>query len=150
MTPNDSADAIRKRMAELRCELTTDVRDVGRSAREMANPLYYFRRYPWASIAVATVAGYLLVPKKREVKVIRPDPDMLAELVRKQQVNVDTTKAANDSGGLVRSLVAMGLTWGLRTGLTYMGQRLTAGAVQKAHPEPEPASSSEEPWNPSR
>jgi ElaB/YqjD/DUF883 family membrane-anchored ribosome-binding protein len=82
--PEDSAEALRQRMAELRRELTCDVRDVSRSAqemadtaKEMANPLYYIRRFPWLSAAAAVAVGYLLVPKKRQA--VNPDPDVVDE-----------------------------------------------------------------------
>ena len=151
MTPDESAESIRKRMAELRRELTSGVRYVSRSARQMTNPVYYVRRFPWASAAVAAAIGYLLVPKKKHV--IKPDPEMLAELVRNRQIKLDTAKAATDSQGVLKSLVVMGLTWALRTGLTYLGQRLTSAAAHKPHDEPShpPAPSPlEEPWNTTR
>ena len=142
MSSDQSAETIRKRMAELRSELTSDVRDVKRSAQEMTNPLYYVRRFPWATAAAAAVVGYLLVPKKKQV--IKPDPEMLAELLKKHQINFDTTKAASDSQGMLKSLAVMGLTWALRTGLTYAGEQLAAAAARKNenhehHNEREPA-----------
>ncbi len=130
MNPDDSADAIRKRMAELRRELTCDARNVGRGARALANPLYYVRHFPWASAAVAAAIGYMLVPKKKQV--INPDPEMLAELVRTRQIKLDTTKAASGTQDLLMNLVAVGLTWAVRAGLSYMGQRLTSAAMNKA------------------
>ena len=106
-------------------------RSVGEHApHEMANPLYFIRRFPWASAAVAVAIGYLLVPEERS-RSLSPIPEMLAELVRKQQVKVETTKAGTDSQGMLKSLVVMGLTWALRTGLTYAGQQLAAAAMQK-------------------
>jgi hypothetical protein len=150
VTPDESAEAIRRRMAELRREMTTGVRDVSRSAREMTNPLYYIRHFPWTSAAVAAAIGYLLVPKKKQV--IKPDPEMLAELVRNQKIKVDTVKAGTDSQGLLQSLVVMGLTWALRTGLAYAGQQIAAAAARKTEEEaPPPAPSPlEEPWNTTR
>lgn len=129
MSSDQSAEAIRKRMAELRSELTSDVRDVKRSAQEMTNPLYYVRRFPWATAAVAAAVGYLLVPKKKQV--IKPDPEMLAELLKKHQINLNSTKAASNSQGMLKSLAVMGLTWALRTGLTYAGEQLAAAATRK-------------------
>lgn len=112
-------------MSELRRNVATEMREVRRGAQKMASPMYYIRRYPWASAAVAALVGYALVPRKK--KVVTPDPEMLAELIRKEQIKVHTTKA-NESQSLLRSLAVMGLTWGLRTGLNYMGQRLAAAA----------------------
>jgi hypothetical protein len=126
---NESADAIRRRMAELRRELSIDVRDVGRSARAMTNLSFYVRQFPWATMAAAVAAGYLLVPKKREV--VYPDADALADLVKRQQIRVDTSSAAKESQSVVRTLLMMGLTWAARTGLNYIGQQLTGAATQK-------------------
>ncbi|HVT30401.1 MAG TPA: hypothetical protein VHE81_20490 [Lacipirellulaceae bacterium] len=120
---------IRRRMAELRRELTIDVRDVGRSARAMTNLSFYVRQFPWATMAAAVAAGYILVPKKREA--VYPDAKTLADLVKRQQVRVDTSKAAKETQSLARTLLVMGLTWAARTGLNYVGQRLTGAALQK-------------------
>ncbi len=124
MGTEDSAEAIRRRMAELRQDLTSNVNEVSRGARELASPMYYVRRFPWVVVAGAAALGYVLIPKKRHA--VTPDAEMLAELVRKNQVKVETAKASSDSQSLARSLVVMGLTWGLRTGLNYLGQRMTA------------------------
>jgi len=151
---DESAEAIRRRMAELRRELTIDVHDVSRSARELASPMYYVRHFPWATAAVAAGIGYILVPKKKHV--IQPDPEMLAELVRKEKVKVDTSKVAEEKQTMLKSLVMMGLTWGLRTGLNYMAQRVTTAAVNKSreapehHPQPPATSPAEETWKTSR
>ena len=117
-------------MAELRRELTIDVRDVSRSAREMTNPLYYVRRFPWATAASAAAIGYMLVPKKKHrssIPIRRCWPSWCESI----RCNLDTSKAATDSQGMLKSLVVMGLTWALRTGLTYVGQQLTAAADEQ-------------------
>jgi hypothetical protein len=159
---DESAEEIRKRMAELRRELTCDVddvsrsvRDVGRSAREMASPLYLIRNYPWVSAAVAGAIGYLLVPKRKNQQIVKPDPDMLAELVRKQQIKVDTSKASGETDGMLKSLAVMGITWAAKAGMNYMVQRFTTAATKTNHPEtadgesPE-AASTDEPWKSTR
>lgn len=140
MSAKDSADAIRCRMAELRHELRSDVDEVSRGARQLTSPLYYVRRFPLLVVAGAAVVGYVLIPKKKQV--VTPDPEMLAELVRSQQIKVETTKASADSQGLVRSLVVLGLTWAVRTGLSYLGQQLTAAAM-KAHEDARTGESAE-------
>jgi len=130
-------------MAGLRRDLTSDVHEVGRtaremasSAREMANPLYIFRRFPWASAAAAVAVGYLLVPKKKPV--YKPDPEMLAELLRNQQIKIGTTKASSETQGLLKSLAVMGLTWAAKTGMNYAVQQFTAAAMNKAQASREP------------
>lgn len=126
-------------MAELRRELTYDVRDVGRSARAMTNPSFYVRKFPWATLAVAAGVGYMLIPKKKK-EVVYPDPKTLAELISKNQVGVAGSTSAKESKGVVETLVMMGLTWAARTGLNYLGQRVASAAVKmadKSHPPSE-------------
>lgn len=149
MTPEEQAESIRRRMGELRRELTCDVRDVGRSARAMTSPSFYIRKFPWATLAVAAAVGYILVPKKKQV--VYPDPDTLAEMVRNKQVRLDTSQAANDSRGMLKSLAVMGLTWAARAGMSYITERLTAAAMnKKQEPQPPEPSPVEEPWNTKR
>ncbi len=109
----------------------------GRSAREMTNLSFYVRQFPWATMAAAVAAGYILVPKKREV--VYPDPNTLADLVKRQQVRVDTSAAAKESQSVLRTLLVMGLTWAARTGLNYVGQQLAATALHKGNTPAAPA-----------
>lgn len=148
VTNDEAAEAIRQRMSELRANVATDVREVRRSAEKLAHPMFLIRRFPWASVALAAGIGYALVPKRKTV--VMPDREMLAELIRKEQIKVDTSKATKDSQGLFRSLAVMGLTWGVRTGLNYMGQRVAAAAVnptsKRETPKEAPATQPES-WN---
>jgi hypothetical protein len=130
MSTDDDAEAMRRRMAELRRELTFDVRDVGRSARAMANPAFYLRKFPWATTAVAALVGYMLVPKKKEV--VKPDPEVLAELVRKNQVKLDTSAASKDTQGMLKSLVVMGITYAAKVGFNHIVQQLTTAQAEKS------------------
>ena len=72
---DDQAEAISRRMAELRCALTGNVQAVSHSAHVMTDWTFYVRRFPWATVALAAVAGYLLVPKKKNI--ISPDQEAL-------------------------------------------------------------------------
>jgi hypothetical protein len=146
VTPENDADAVRKRMAELRRELTCDLRDVRTSARAMANPSFYIRKFPWATIAIAAAVGYLLVPKKKQV--VQPDTEALAEMIRKHQVKLDTSQVSAESKGMLKSLAVMGLTWAARTGMNYVIQQMTTASKTPSQEEPAPVSPVEEPWNP--
>jgi hypothetical protein len=145
MATDDEAETIRRRMAELRRELTFDVRDVGRSARAMANPVFFVRKFPWATTAVAALVGFMLVPKKKQI--VQPDPEMLAELVRKNQVKLDSSAASKDQQGMLKSLVVMGATWAAKQGINYMIQRLTTPQAEKdKQAEAAPSAPAEESW----
>ncbi len=144
MNSDDSADDIRKRMAELRRELAHDVEDVSRSAKAMASPSFYIRKFPWATLAVAAGVGYLLVPKRKQV--VQPDMEALAELVRKNQVSINTSKAPAESKGAIKSLLVLGLTWAAKYGMNYVIEQMTTASKTK-RPPTAPSSPVDEPTN---
>jgi len=143
VSPEDPAETITRRMAELRRELTLDVEDVTRSAKAMASPSFYIRKFPWATLAVAAGVGYMLIPKKRQV--IQPDMEALAELVRKNQVQINTSQATEESQGMVKTLAVMGLSWAAKAGMHYVVQQLTSAAAKSPEPKPAPSSPVDEP-----
>jgi hypothetical protein len=138
MTPDESAEKIRRRMAELRRELECDVREVGRSARVMTDWTFYVRRFPWAVAAVAAAAGFMLIPRKKEV--IKPDPEMLAEMVKKQQVRVQPIPSEAQKQGILKPLLLTAITWAARAGAAYITQQLKEGAFKVQPQQPRQAS----------
>jgi hypothetical protein len=60
---DDSAEDIRRRMEQLRRELSCDAREVSRSARVLNVWRFYVRRFPCATVALTAAGGYLLFPK---------------------------------------------------------------------------------------
>jgi len=151
MTTDESADQVRRRMAELRRELECDVREVSRGARVMTDWRFYVRKFPWAVAGVALAAGYFLVPKKRPAD-IKPDPEMLAELVKQQKLHIEAATIPQKET-MLKSLLMMGATWALRSGIAYATQRFTEAAQQKASSSPTPEhehapgpSPLQEPW----
>ena len=140
---NESAENICRRMAELRRELIHDVQDVTRSAKAMASPSFYIRKFPWATLAIAAGLGYMLIPKKKQI--IKPDMEALAELVRKNQVHINASKATEESPGMVKTLAVMGLTWAARAGMNYVVQQLTTAASKAAEQKQAPSSPVDEP-----
>src|SRR3954451_22641673 len=135
---DEPVEKICKRMAELRRELVYDMQDVSRSAKAMASPAFYIRKFPWATMAVAAGVGYMLIPKKKQV--LQPDMEALAEMVRKNQVNINTSKAAEDSRGMVKTLVVMGLSWAAKTGMNYLVQQMTPPAAKTRSSKAAPSS----------
>jgi hypothetical protein len=127
-------------MAELRRELVYDVQDVSRSAKAMASPSFYIRKFPWATLIVAAGLGYMLIPKKKQV--VQPDMEALAELVRKNQVNINTSKAATESRGLFGSLAVMGLSWAAKAGMNHLIQQMTTADAKRKTKSPSAAPSS--------
>jgi hypothetical protein len=135
MDHDDDADKICQRMAVLRHELSYDVRKVGRSARAMADMNLYVRKFPWATVALAIAAGYLLVPRRKEV--VHPDPALLAKMIKQNQVRVETN-AGQSSKGVLKNLLAMAVMSTAKIGMNYAVQRLTSTAQPSRVPDESP------------
>ena len=133
MSPEEPAEKICKRMAELRRELVHDMQDVSRSAKAMTSPSFYIRKFPWATLAVAAGVGYMLIPKKKQ-QVAQPDMAALADLLRKNQGTTKASQAAEESQGVVKTLAVMGLTWAAKAGMNYVIQQATAAAAKAMEP----------------
>jgi hypothetical protein len=131
MSTEDSAEKIRRRMAELRRDLDLDVEEVSRGARTITDWKFYARKFPWAIMGGALLAGYLLVPKRKPV--IKPDPEMIQELVRQKKIKVESVTKQPDKPGMLKSLVLMGLTYAVKAGAQYMTQQMADAAKHKAH-----------------
>jgi len=140
---DESVDKICRRMAELRRELVFDMQDVSRSTKAMTSPSFYMRKFPWATLAVAAGLGYLLIPKKKQF--VQPDMKALAELVRKNQVKINTSKASEES--MMKTLAVMGLSWVAKAGTNYLVQQMTTRAAQAKSPGAAPSSPVDEPTN---
>jgi hypothetical protein len=131
MATDDSADEIRGRMAELRRDLAFDIHEVSRNARVMTDWRFFARRFPWVVFGVAAVAGYMLIPKRKEVKVISPDPNALAEMFRKEQLKLETPASKKESRSMAKSLLLMGITAAAKFGANYMGEQLRTAAMNR-------------------
>ena len=144
----DEAEAIRRRMSEVRRELAGSVQKVSSDARAMTDWTLYVRRFPWATVALAAAAGFALVPRKRAV--ISPDQEALAEMVRKKQLRLNVDHKAERKQGMLGSLVAAGVAWAAKEGMSYFGERMrTAAKAHEARPErPEPPERPERPATP--
>jgi hypothetical protein len=127
---DDEVETIARRMAELRRELTTEVREVSRGARVMTDWRFYVRRYPLAIAGLAAAVGFLVVPKKKAV--ISPDQEALAELVRKKQLRLDVDHK-QEKPGVVRTLVMLAATAAAKIAMGYVSERMRTVAAEKAH-----------------
>ena len=58
-------DEIRRKMAQIRRDLHEDVRGVVQGAEAATDWKQFIRNYPWASVGVALVVGYIIVPHRR-------------------------------------------------------------------------------------
>lgn len=120
-----TADAIRERMKVVRCDLGDDFDDVVMSARQMANWHSYVRRYPWACMTGAALAGFLIVP--RRVELITPDTATLLELARQNKLVVKADSRPQEKGGFAGAMFSLIANAAVRGLMAYVGQQ--AGKV---------------------
>jgi len=142
-----AAEEIQRQMRDVRSELRNDVQDLVENARVMTDWHYYVRSYPWLCLGAAAAVGYLLVPSR--VQVLKPDPQMLAELVRQHQVSVKAEVKPQPSAGLLGGLVNMAAGAALQGAMAIASQQvnqfLQGLATPPSPPQPTGGPGYEEP-----
>jgi len=133
-----SADEIRVKMRSIRRDLRANVKDMVANASQMFDWKSYVRSFPWSSIAVAAVVGYLLVP--RRMKVVAYDKATLESFLREKHLVAapPPEKPANTVWGtllpvLGGAAVRIGTSYATRLGLELLSQ-LTQGGASKVQP----------------
>jgi hypothetical protein len=129
-TPN--ADDIARQMRDVRTELREDVQEIVENARVLTDWQYYVRSYPWLCLGAAAVVGYLLVPPR--VQVIKPDPQLLAELVKQHQVQLKAEVQPQPGPTLMGRLVRMGAGMALQGAMAVASHGLNQFLQQLAAP----------------
>jgi hypothetical protein len=108
-------------MAAIRRHMNDDLREIRDSSETMLDWRYYFKRYPWPMMTAAAAVGFLVVP--RRLQVVRPDPETLAKMAKREQLIVQQKADTKPEKGL--AAVAFGLLAHalLRAGTAYVGQQ---------------------------
>jgi hypothetical protein len=115
-------DEIQGQMRQIRVEMRDDVQGLVDNARKLWDWQYYVRTYPWACLAVAAAAGYLIVPSK--VHVIQPDPKALVELAKARQISVTAEIQPKANGGIVKGLLNMAAGMMIQGGLAVLSGQI--------------------------
>jgi len=119
---SDSADDIVKRMQDVRREVSDNVKGIVGSAKTLTDWRYHVRRHPWLCAGLALGAGFLVVPRKKQVPTA--DARQLAELLKKYNVAVQPQHSG--SGGLIKALVGMAVPMIGRAAMTMAQNRMAA------------------------
>src|SRR5437764_1090007 len=64
---SDSAQDIRRQMAEIRSQLVHEVQSLASSAKAKSDWRYYYRQHPLLFVGAAAVIGFLIVPGRGPV-----------------------------------------------------------------------------------
>lgn len=116
------AESIQHRMAELRRELQSDAVRLTHKAEQATHLRYYVKRFPLACAGIALLAGYALVPAKKQV--VTPSQDQLQRLVKNGDLKLCAAPQTTRQGGLLGSaIMAVGAVMA-RAGIAYVGQQV--------------------------
>jgi hypothetical protein len=117
---NHTADEIRRQMQLARQRVRDEVEEVVENAKQFADWRFYPRRFPWATLGVAAVLGYAVVPRRLEI--VSPDADTLQELARKHKLVVDAKPAPSRKRGVLDAVLSLTGRALLRAGVAYASQ----------------------------
>lgn len=124
--PDQQADDVRQRMAQLRRVLDGDIVQVSESARAMTDWRYYVRRYPWAATAAAAAAGYLLMPRRGES--LSREVASLAETLTQQTSATTASEPVFKLRSMAGSLLALVGAAAVRAATNYVTDKVTQAA----------------------
>lgn len=136
MRSENEAREVVERMATLRREISSDVVQVTESAKAMTDWTFYVRKFPWAAVGAAAVAGYLLVPRKKTSVV--PTEDQLAALAKNKEFVAAATQQLKPPESLLKGLAATFAAMAAKAALSYATEQIHARAAAHQH---EPAAS---------
>jgi len=135
--PAQHAEQLRREMRSIRRELGQDVEELVENAEQLLDWRYHVRRYPWVSVGVAALAGYLLVPSRSVV--FATDSHSLNQLA--ERIAPAVTKPEPQRPGLLASLISVGTGLLLKAATGYATQRLgqIVGQMNQASAPPQTA-----------
>jgi hypothetical protein len=116
------AEAIRRRMDELRGAMHQEVDTVVRSACTLTDWRHYVKRLPWLCLGAAAAAGFLAVP--RRVEIIRSDATDLVELAKRNRLVISPNPYPESRGTLAGTVMGLLMNLVTREVATYVGQTL--------------------------
>lgn len=117
-----NASEIQQRMALLRTGMQYEAAEVTRKAKEVASWKYYVRRFPLACVGASVLAGYLLVPSRKQI--VRPTEEQLQELARQQKLQFQGVNHEKEKRkSLSKKAALMVGTMAARAAMAYVGEK---------------------------
>jgi hypothetical protein len=139
-SPPLTAEQIQAQMRGIRRDLRANVKGMVANASQMFDWKSYVRSFPWASVAVAGVLGYLLVPRK--MKVIAYDKETLENFLREKQLVVapPPEKPVNTVWGTLLPVlggvaVRAGVSYATKLGTQWLAQRIQSAVEASSVPQ---------------
>jgi len=130
--PLPPADRLRQEMRTIRRELGQDVEELVEQAEQLMDWRYYVRRYPWATVGVAALLGYFVVPQR--IVTLPTDEHTLSKLADRLPIHVKPSEPKKSS--LLGWLVSMSTGMALRAASAYLSQQVGKVMAQQTSPQP--------------
>lgn len=130
------ADAIRQRMNEIRTELPYGVDAARDRVKQYSDWRFHFRRHPYAWMAAAAVAGFLIVPSRKRIEqfvVHAGTADRNSGPPEHATGNELQPPAKSVLGGLVGALATMALKQGTNFALHRIGSLIEQQSKERHH-----------------
>jgi hypothetical protein len=121
MDNRPDVDQLIQRMATLRDRLNYDAHSARESIHEMTDWRQIVRRAPWKSLGAALVAGFLLVPKRREQRTLSAEE--IEKLTDRHPVIVTREDSTRDT--LFGTILGIAGAGAARLASNYVASRLT-------------------------
>ncbi len=113
-----TAEEIRAQMRVIRRELRNNVQGLVSNASQMFDWKSYVRSFPWTFVAVAAVAGYLLVPRRKIVTLPRETEQSLKSL--SEEIRAAVAPPPKPQPSLISTILPVLGGLALRAGTTYL------------------------------
>lgn len=117
----EDACRIRDRMGRIRSQMDREVKGIKKGANNLMNLKYQMRSHPWVGVGVATVLGFLVVPKKKRQPELQLDDQEIQKLVERGGIKVQAHQKHEKS--MVCSATTLVANAALRAALAYAGQK---------------------------
>jgi hypothetical protein len=108
-------------MAQIRCNLHEEMQEIVENAREMTDWRHYVKAYPLASAGLAAAVGYLVVPRRLEVR--SPDLKTLQKLAERNQLVLGTQPQGKQRASLGKQVFSFAASLAVRGLMAYAGQQ---------------------------
>ncbi len=131
-----TVDQIRSQMRQYRREFDSDVDQLVASTQSLTDWKQYVTSKPLLSFAICAMAGYALIPKKKNYS--SPDPKEIADLVKRDKLVVAPPRRVRQPGGLTTGVLGAVARIGLQTASGIALQKL--GALMESASQENPPS----------
>jgi hypothetical protein len=124
---------LRQKMEQIRCDLASNVTHLSDDAKTLTDYRYYVRQHPWISLGAAAAVGLLLVPRKTKQQPMSTDPAVLEELLKKNQLVVQTKSEVNQKRGLIATGASLLAAAAMKAAMNYAQKKATERLINYAH-----------------